>query len=264
MEEDLFGFLVFSSRSKSNTEVPVEIIIVEEVTLDGLEIDKDIVKLLENEEATGHALSSRDGVTLSGGGSHQLVQFLSNIEVVLRLFLHSDDCMNHSLDDVFLGDDWFHIFDQFICFLDIVILQMVDDEVESGFGHNVEEGREHLSGILSSSEDNQVVSEKIIVFKHISSGGVLLQHFQLCFSCFPVVKLIVIASLQIDSSDGVRVDTEIDSKDLEGYIIVVKFVVTKSHIHIEGMEVSLVKEKILVDLSSLFIMISEIMEGSQA
>ena len=51
LKEALFGFFVFASRGRGDTEVPVEVIIVEEVGSDRFEIDEDIIELLQDEEA---------------------------------------------------------------------------------------------------------------------------------------------------------------------------------------------------------------------
>ena len=47
-----------SSRS------PVEVVVVRDVALDGREEHEDVLELLEQEEARGHALPARDGVAL--------------------------------------------------------------------------------------------------------------------------------------------------------------------------------------------------------
>jgi len=45
--------------------VEVESVVVVVVGLDGVEVEEDVIELLEKEEAGGHALATRNGVTLA-------------------------------------------------------------------------------------------------------------------------------------------------------------------------------------------------------
>jgi hypothetical protein len=66
LKEQLFGFFVFFSTGRCYTKVPSKVIIIEEVGLNGTKVNQSIIKLLQNDEALGHALSSWDGVALGG------------------------------------------------------------------------------------------------------------------------------------------------------------------------------------------------------
>lgn len=46
--------------------------------------------------------------------------------------------MHHSLEDVFLRQDAFHVFDELICLVYIVILQVVNDQVEAGLRDDID------------------------------------------------------------------------------------------------------------------------------
>ena len=98
-----------------------------EVGSNGLEIDEDIVKLLQNEEATGHALTTWDSITLRGRGTDHLEEVLGDAHVILLVAFLTDDSVYNGLEDVFLGEDTLHILNESISFLDISILQVVND-----------------------------------------------------------------------------------------------------------------------------------------
>ncbi len=61
-EEDLLSLLVVSQHTLSLGKVEVERLIVEEVALDRVEVDHDVVKLAQEEEARSHTLAAGDGV----------------------------------------------------------------------------------------------------------------------------------------------------------------------------------------------------------
>jgi hypothetical protein len=64
LQKSFFRFFEFFCRSRGQAKVPVEVIIVDEVWSDRSEIDQDIIELLKNEEALGHALSTWDCIAL--------------------------------------------------------------------------------------------------------------------------------------------------------------------------------------------------------
>ena len=64
LEKGFFSFLELLRGGRGNTKVPVEVVIIDEVGSNGLQVDKDIVELLKDEETLSHTLSSRDGVAL--------------------------------------------------------------------------------------------------------------------------------------------------------------------------------------------------------
>ena len=78
--------------------------------------------------------------------------------MLLLLSRLSDHCMDDSFEDVLLGDDALHVLDQIVGFIDLIILEVVDDEVQPSLRDDIDERRKDLEGILSSSEDHQVVS----------------------------------------------------------------------------------------------------------
>ena len=64
LEQGFFGFFELFGGCGGESKVPVEVIIVDEVWSDGFQVYEHIIKLLENEEALGHALTSWDGIAL--------------------------------------------------------------------------------------------------------------------------------------------------------------------------------------------------------
>lgn len=64
LQKRLLCLFEFLRCSRGKPEVPVEVVIVDEVWLDGSQIHQYIIELLLNEEALGHALPTWDGITL--------------------------------------------------------------------------------------------------------------------------------------------------------------------------------------------------------
>ena len=74
--------------------------------------------------------------------------------MVLLVFLLADHGVDNSLQDVLFGEDTVHVFDQVVSFIHFVIFEVVDDQVETGFRHHIDQWWENLESILSTSEDN--------------------------------------------------------------------------------------------------------------
>lgn len=68
----LLCFLETSCRCLGLPEVIIKLVLVVEIALDGVEIYQNILKLFEEEEATCHALSAGNCVTLTSTASNQL------------------------------------------------------------------------------------------------------------------------------------------------------------------------------------------------
>jgi len=74
----------------------------------------------------------------------------------------------------------------------------------------------------------------------------------------------VIARFQIDSGYRFWVESEVDGENFEGHIVVVHLVVAESDVDIDGVEVFIFNQEFLVNLSCLFVVRSEVVQGSQA
>ena len=48
--------------------------------------------------------------------------------------------MNDGLEDILLGYHTLHVFNEVVSFIDLIILQVVDDQVQTSFGNHINEG----------------------------------------------------------------------------------------------------------------------------
>ena len=102
---------------------------MDEVGSDGLQVDEHIVELLQDEEATGHALTTWDGITLRWGSANHLEEVLSDSEVVLLVLFFSDQAMDDGLEDVFFWENTLHVFDKLVGLVHFFVLEVVDDQI---------------------------------------------------------------------------------------------------------------------------------------
>ena len=116
----------------------------------------------------GHALSSWNGVALGWGCTNHLEEVLSDSEMVLLLLVLSDDSVNYGFQDVLLGHDTFHIFNEVIRFSSLIIFQIVNNQINSSFWDNINEWRKDLKCVLSLSKHNEVMSEQVVILNDIS------------------------------------------------------------------------------------------------
>jgi len=72
----------------------------------------------------------------------------------------------------------------------------------------------------------------------------------------------MVTGLEVDTHDGVGVETKIDLKDFETHVIIVHFIVAKGYVDIDSVIIFVFNEKFLVNLSCLFEMGSKIMKSS--
>mmetsp|Transcript_15480 Transcript_15480/g.46477 ORF Transcript_15480/g.46477 Transcript_15480/m.46477 type:complete len:259 (+) Transcript_15480:434-1210(+) len=209
LQQSLLGLLVVRGRRAGNTVVPVEVVIVGEVRLDGLEVHEHILELAQEEEAGGHALPSRDGVALRGGGAHELEELLRHLQMLARARLLAQRGEDHALEDVLPGDRRLQVLDEVERLHGLVRAKVVDDQIQPSLRNDVEQGRQHLDGILAVAEDDQVVLQQVVLLEDVATIGCLLQHLQLGLRSLPVVQLVVAARLQVDGRDRVGVVGEV-------------------------------------------------------
>jgi len=89
--------------------------------------------------------------------------------VILLIGVLADDGVDNSLENVFLWKDTFHVFDEVVSFVDLVVLQVVDDEVEAGLWHELNQRWEDLECVFTASENDEIVSEEIIFCKDVTN-----------------------------------------------------------------------------------------------
>ena len=66
--------------------------------------------------------------------------------------------VDNSLQDIFFWYYAFHIFDQVVCIGSLIILEVVDNQIKSSLWDHIDEWRENLKSILTTSKHNKVMS----------------------------------------------------------------------------------------------------------
>lgn len=94
--------------------------------------------------------------------------------MVFLLSILTNDCMDDSLKDILLGNDTFHVLNEVVGLRGLVILEVVNHEVESCLWDHIDQWRQYLQSILTTSEDHQVMPQEIVVLEHISSSRRIL------------------------------------------------------------------------------------------
>ena len=79
--------------------------------------------------------------------------------MILLIALLSDNGVSDSLQNVFFGEDAFHILDKSISLVDLVVFKIIDNKVESSFWDDINKGRENLESVLTTSENDKVVAQ---------------------------------------------------------------------------------------------------------
>lgn len=75
--------------------------------------------------------------------------------------------------------------------------------------------------------------------------------------------MVVIASLQIGGIDTLRIEVQISRQNFHRNIEILHLVVTQSNVGIDSLVISRLEQDLFVNLSRLFEMSSEVMDGSQ-
>ena len=74
--------------------------------------------------------------------------------ILLLLTLLPDHSMNDRLQDVFLWQDALHVLDQSIGLIDFIILQIVNDQVETRLWDDINQGWKDLQSVFAATEDH--------------------------------------------------------------------------------------------------------------
>jgi len=187
LQEGLLGGLEVSRGARTEPEVPQEVVVVQEVRLDRVEVHVHVVELLEQEETRGHALPSGDRVALSRGRAHHLVEVLRDPDVVLVVCVLTDQSVHYCLQNVLFGNYAVHVLYQIESFVYVVVFQVVDNEVQSGFREDIYKWGKNLQSVFSSSEHNQIMSEEIIFLIDLARLGGVSETFKFCFGSLSIV-----------------------------------------------------------------------------
>ena len=105
--------------------------------------------------------------------------------------------MNNGFEYVFLGHDTLHFLDEIEGFLNFLVLQVIDNEIQSSLWDHINQRRQGLEGVFTPSENNEIMPQKIIIVEDISSCRRILKHLKLSLCCLSIVKLIMIASFKV-------------------------------------------------------------------
>lgn len=74
--------------------------------------------------------------------------------MLLGLFILSNDGVDYSLQNILFRDHAVHVFYKLVCFLRLIILKVVNDKVQSCLRDHINERREDLLSVLSTTEDH--------------------------------------------------------------------------------------------------------------
>lgn len=78
--------------------------------------------------------------------------------MVFLVRLLTNHCVHNGLEDVLLRKHTFHILDQLVRLINVVVFEVVNDEVKSGFRNDIYERGQDLESVFASTENNQVMS----------------------------------------------------------------------------------------------------------
>ena len=117
--------------------------------------------------------------------------------------------------------------------------------------------------ILTISENNAVVLQEIALFNEVTSLEFLSDSLQRFLCIFAIVKLVIIAGLEVGGEDALRVKVFVASEDFQGDIEVLHLVVAQSNVHVNGFKLSSLKQQLLVNFSGLFVVTPQVVDGSQ-
>ena len=117
---------------------------MDEVWANGLQVNEHIVELLQDEEAAGHALTSWNRIALRWRSTDHLEEVLSDAHVIFLITRLADDCMHNGLENVLLGKHTLHILDKLVGLIDLIILQVVNDQVETSLRDDINQRRKNL------------------------------------------------------------------------------------------------------------------------
>lgn len=182
----------------------------------------------------------------------------------LLLVLLSDDGMDDCLEDILFGDDAVHILDKLVGLVHFVVFQIVDDKVKSCLGNNVYKRWQNLQRVFSATENHKVVPEQVVVLEDVTHGRTILQGLEFGFGCLSVIELVVVARSQVHTDDRISMKTEINGEDFQTDIVVIHLVVAEGNVDVDGVEVLVLHEQLLVDFSGLLEMTAQVVQRGHA
>ena len=89
--------------------------------------------------------------------------------MILLIGVLADHGVHDSLQNVLLRKNTLHVFDQIVSFVDFIVLKVVDHEVKASFRHELNERWKDLECVFTTSENDKIVSEEVIILEDISN-----------------------------------------------------------------------------------------------
>ena len=83
----------------------------------------------------------------------------------------------------------------------LLVFEVINDQIESRLGEDVEQRGEYLKGVFAISEDNEVVSEQVEIVEEVAGLVGLLQDSHLLFGDLTVVHLVLITAFKVCGDD---------------------------------------------------------------
>ena len=121
-----------------------------------------------------------------------------------------------------------------------------------------------LHSVFSVSENNQIMLQKIAFLEDVVPFESLLEWLKCLLCILSSVKLVIVTSFEVCGIYTLRMVCQVLLlEDLETHIVVLHLVVAQGHIYVDGVELSTLQQKLLVNLSGLFIVPSQIMQSRQ-
>jgi hypothetical protein len=104
---------------------------------------------------------------------------------------------SNSFDDILPWICWIEVLNQVESFFSVLILQTINDHVQSSLREQLNQGRKNLHGILSTSENNEVVSQKITFLEKIPTLELLLDRSEDLLCILPRIDLVIVTGFEI-------------------------------------------------------------------
>mmetsp|Transcript_42623 Transcript_42623/g.90789 ORF Transcript_42623/g.90789 Transcript_42623/m.90789 type:complete len:271 (+) Transcript_42623:75-887(+) len=129
LQQPLLGLLVVPGGRACNPVVPIKVIVIREVRLDGLQVHEHVIELFQQEEAGSHALSPRNGIALRGRSTHELKELLRQLQVLFGASALAQGREHDTLEDVLAGHCGLKVLDEVVGLQCLVSAQVVDHQV---------------------------------------------------------------------------------------------------------------------------------------
>jgi len=88
--------------------------------------------------------------------------------MVLLFSLLTYDGMDDRLQDILLGHNTLHIFNEVISIISLVIFQIINNQIQSCLWNDINKRWKHLKSVLSLSKHNEIMSKQVVILNDIS------------------------------------------------------------------------------------------------